>query len=390
MMPQTTPANGADRPTVVHLLESDGVYGAEQVVLNICLDPAMRAKYRCVIACLQSDAAKSGPLVATALAQDVEAIALPIRKHRLPFDLLRATQRLRQLQPLLIHTHNYKATALAAMMRFFSSQPIVTTCHLLYAEPRSSVSVRAMLWLEERMYRRLPIVFTVSGRLRQELIARGVSTSRLRTIPNGINPQISGLNEPTDRNRLRQSLGASPDTFVVINVARLSEQKNQFAIIEAARLMRDTHPHVRFWIAGDGPMRDTLREHIASYGLEDRVLLLGFRQDVSALLAGADAFLLTSIEEGLPMSLLEAMAARIPIATTAVGGIPEAVSDGYSAVMIDSSNARELSDQLALIVDSPAFRTRLAEAAHAEYVSRFSATSMARAYRTAYAEVIQA
>jgi glycosyltransferase involved in cell wall biosynthesis len=130
---------------------------------------------------------------------------------------------------------------------------------------------------------------------------------------------------PSERWRVRRALGIDDDTFVVISVARLDPVKDLATLLDAFALVRRRVPHSRLLIVGDGPDRATLAANAACLDLADSVTFIGYRSDVQSLLPSADLYVNSSITEGISITILEAMAAGLPVVATAVGGTPEVV-----------------------------------------------------------------
>src|SRR6185295_540247 len=148
-----------------------------------------------------------------------------------------------------------------------------------------------------------------------------VPETRLSEIGNGI--VIDDAERPAGQAAaLRRELGIAADAFVVMNVGRLAEQKAQTDLIAAVAQVRAAHPNIQLLILGEGHLRAAIDEQIAAAGLRDSVRILGFKQNVGDYLAIADAFALPSVDEGLPIALLEALAARVPAVCTPVGATP--------------------------------------------------------------------
>jgi glycosyltransferase involved in cell wall biosynthesis len=143
----------------------------------------------------------------------------------------------------------------------------------------------------------------------------------------------------------------------------------------AARLGAD-RPQLRFFIAGDGPLRSHLERRISAEHLESRVTLLGERSDIPELLAAADVYLNTSVAEGLCNAVMEAMAAGLPVLATAVGGTPELITDAETGLLFPARDVARGVDLLESLVASPALRQKLGTSARAVVVDRYEATAM--------------
>jgi len=177
---------------------------------------------------------------------------------------------------------------------------------------------------------------------------------------------------------------AVPQT--VLTVARLDPQKGLHDLVAAAALV----PEARVMVVGEGPERRALETRIAHLGLGDRVHLLGFRSDVPDLLAGSDLFVLPSLFEGLPLSILEAMAAGKPVVATAIGGNDEAVVDGATGLLVPPGDPRALADAIRALLRDPERRRRLGEAGRRRAEAEFSAPAMVRRVAAVYDELLAA
>jgi glycosyltransferase involved in cell wall biosynthesis len=155
------------------------------------------------------------------------------------------------------------------------------------------------------------------------------ASAKVRVIRNGIEPYSPSVS----RTAARQQLGVSSATIAVLSVGRLVWEKGYEATVDMAVRIKERHPHVRFFIVGDGPLHGSLAQRIQLAGLTEHVQLLGERRDIPLLLAAADVYLNTSVSEGLSNSIMEAMAAEVPVLASAVGGTPELVREGESGLL---------------------------------------------------------
>lgn len=182
--------------------------------------------------------------------------------------------------------------------------------------------------------------------------------------------------------------GGLPRGRVVLTVARLLRAKGLYDLVEAARTVVERHPDVRFAIAGDGPAESGLRAQIVRYGLERQVILLGHRPDVSRLLDRATVFCLPSHHEGVPLSVLEAMARGLPCVTTAVGGIPDVVRDGVDGIVVPPQDPPALAAAIERVLDDSGLAHGLGEAAASTAEREHTATIAARRYAELYRSVV--
>jgi glycosyltransferase involved in cell wall biosynthesis len=191
------------------------------------------------------------------------------------------------------------------------------------------------------------------------------------------------------RDATRAELGVDPDDVLAVTVANFRAPKGYRDLLDAARLVIDRDPAVRFVIVGQGPLESELRARHAQLGLGDRVRILGYRADAPRITAAADLFVLASHHEGLPVAVMEAFAAGVPVVATRVGGLAEAVDDEVSGRLVPVRRPDLLADAVGALARDPAGRRRLAIGAMAA-AGRFSATRSAAEIEAVYRQAIAA
>jgi glycosyltransferase involved in cell wall biosynthesis len=155
----------------------------------------------------------------------------------------------------------------------------------------------------------------------------------------------------------------SDDEVLSLTVANLRRNKDYPTLLRAARAALDAEPRLRFAAVGQGPLAQEVAALHATLGLGDRFLLLGFRRDVHDLMAAADVFTLSSAHEGLPVAVMEAFAHGLPVVATAVGGLPQQVTDGAQGLLVPPGRPEALADALLTLARDPGMRARMGTAA---------------------------
>jgi len=164
---------------------------------------------------------------------------------------------------------------------------------------------------------------------------------------------------PSSRAEIRRSLGIANDAPVVICVANLRKEKDYPNLMRAAATVLESHPDAVFLAVGQGPLETELAALHTRMGLGDRFRFLGYREDVRALLSAADVFALGSLQEGLPVAIMEALHQGLPIVATDVGGVGEAVTDGVNGFLVAPSDSGALASALIAVLEDPELRHRL-------------------------------
>jgi len=189
-----------------------------------------------------------------------------------------------------------------------------------------------------------------------------------------------------DRAAARAELGAAEHEVVIGTVANLRATKGYPDLLDAARIVVDELPDVRFVAVGRGPLEDELRSQQARLELGDRFVFLGYRPDALAVMSAFDVFCLPSHFEGLPVALMEALALGLPVVATRVGGVAEVVTDGEEAVLVPPAHPAELAAALVALARDPQRRAVMGAAA-LERSTRFDAPQSVRAVEAVYREV---
>jgi glycosyltransferase involved in cell wall biosynthesis len=239
-------------------------------------------------------------------------------------------------------------------------------------ELRTPDKSRAQLTCQRLAYKTAHAVVANSDAAADVLRREGVADTKIRTIPNGVD--VSAYTPVGRRERLRR----------IITVANLRPEKGYDTLIVAAALIVRHRPDVEFAVVGDGPLRGSLIDEVAARGLSSHFRFLGQRNDVPALLATSDVFVLASRSEACPNGVLEAMAAGLPIVATRVGGIPELIDAGRTGMLVDADDAGALATSVIDLMDRPDFAHHLGRAARERAERRFSLDQMIGSFERLY------
>jgi len=320
-----------------------------------------------------------GPLAPRAADLGIPVVPLAIRNH---LDLP-AARRLAGLLPrgpyAILHFHTARAHALAAFLGGSSGVSRVVTRRMDYRLRGG--------WYTRRLYNHgVQAVIAISEGVRAMLITSGVEPARIHLVPSGVEPERFAP-QPGARSAARARYGITDGQWLAVVVGALEERKGHTVLLEALAALRD--PRLRVLCAGDGSLRDALPARAAALGLGDRVRFLGAVDDVAELLAAADAFLMPSHHEGLGVAALEAMAAGIPVVASRVGGLPEAVVDGETGLLVPPADPAALAAAITRLAADPAHARELGAAGRARVQARFSMTAMAEGTLAVYRELVE-
>lgn len=363
----------ASSPAIGHVVLSLDVGGLERVVATLA--KAQRAAgARVFVYALDR---------AGALAEPLPAAGVPVRtvgRSQYGFDpgaVMRLARMLRKDGVRIVHGHNYGAVwygALAA--RLMRGTRVIYTIHGAVTSARRSTSRLLHLGLVN------DVVF-VSAHARTVARTAGLVVERhVHTIVNGVD--LAAFAVPGDGRTIRREHGIAEDAPVCGIVARLTEAKDHPTLFAAVARLRESYPGLHCLVVGDGELRVDLERDAASRGVGDRIHFAGARENVRDYLNAMDVFVLSSVTEGLAMTLLEAMAAARPIVATRVGGNPEAVEEGTTGLLVAPSNPGALASAIASLVDRPDVARAMGEAGRNRALRHFNLDSMRSRYQAVY------
>lgn len=303
------------------------------------------------------------------------AVARVTPGHRLA-GVWRLRRAIRADRPVVFHAHLSWPFACkhGVMAAWLARVPAIVGTAQLYLPPDGSLHPRIML---RPLRRILAVSDEVRRRYEREL---HVPAGRLAVVRNAI--RVPPRGQPADLPRRAALVRGRPD-YVVLTAARLHPQKGHAYLLAAAAQV----PDATFVFAGDGPLRAELEAHARDLGVADRVLFLGERADVPELLTAVDLVVLPSLFEGLPVSVLEAMAAERPVIATAIGGTDEAVTHERSGLLVPPRNPEALASAIRRLRSDPEFARRLAQAGRERVEREFSSAVTARQVMEIYDQV---
>lgn len=232
-------------------------------------------------------------------------------------------------------------------------------------------------------------VIAVSESTREFVVEKeGVPPGRATTVHNGID-LAKFQPRPELRAAARERWKIPADAFVVAGIGRLTYQKNFALFLDVAAAIAREHPRAVFALVGTGEDEPALRAQVKGLGLEDRVKFLGYVADMPALWPALDCLLLTSRYEGLPITILEAMACRVPIVASNLDGMREILRDGENADLVPPGEPEPYAERLRRLIAEPALAARHADAALATVRADYSAEAMARAVERIYLQYLE-
>jgi glycosyltransferase involved in cell wall biosynthesis len=350
----------ARRARVLYLSHAFMVGGAEEMVLNLVRH--LPDRFEPCVSCIN----QAGPI-----GEEIRKTGVPFRVLGLdpglrhPWGLIGIQRHLRELQPDIVHTFLLTASLYGRLAAMLARVPIIVGTEVnIYEQKRTRHA------LAERLLMRGTDRVIVSAESVRDFYIRQIHAdpARVDVVYNAVD--WSQLETTMTPQALRASVGAPADAPLAGIIARLTEQKAHRCLFDAmASTAKLERLHVI--VVGDGDLREDLRARVERLGLSARVHFLGARRDLGNLLAAIDLFVMPSLWEGLPLSMVLAMGAGLPVVATRVAGIPEVVQDGVTGLLVPAADVTALGSAMATLVSDPSYGRTLGAAAAAFVRPRF-------------------
>jgi glycosyltransferase involved in cell wall biosynthesis len=360
---------------VLHIVPSLVPYGLERIVGTLAV---MTSRQRFEVSVASLFAEQPGSLAASVEAQGVRVFHLG-KRHGLDARMFwRINRLLEELHPDIVHTHNYVLRyTLPATLRHRT--PIVI--HTIHNVADHEVD-RLGVWLQRVAFRLgvQPVVIAEAAAASFERVYR---MPRPSLIMNGIDVARHAV-PAIGRENWRRREGFHSDDLLFVCVARLDKQKNHRDLLQAFAAGPARLTNCRLLLAGDGYLRSELERRARDLGISGQVHFLGRREDVPELLGACDVFVLASLWEGNPLSVMEAMAAGLPVVATSAGGVPELVDSGTHGIIVPPGELPGLARAMVHMANDLSLRQSMGAAAAAYARNKFDDRQMVEAYESLY------
>jgi glycosyltransferase involved in cell wall biosynthesis len=286
----------------------------------------------------------------------------------------------------LLHSHGYKGNILlGSMPSAFRKLPLVSTLHG-YTSSGGLTKMRLYEWLDRVMLSRLDAVVLVNESMQHHPKLERVKKADFRIIRNGI-PPLEEVGSPADDPSLSQLSNFCENGCIIGAVGRLSPEKGFHHLIDAFKMIAADCIDCKLLILGEGGERNRLEVKVRSLGLQERVFLPGYVHNAAYYMKFFDIFVLSSITEGLPITLLEAMQQNIPVICSRAGGVVNVLHHGQNGLLVEHSDPAALAEAIKRILRDANLREELGRKAGREVRKKYSSERMAREYGELYRAV---
>jgi glycosyltransferase involved in cell wall biosynthesis len=363
---------------VVQLISSGGCYGAENMLLTLA-SSFERIGVETILLVFHNLHRPNLEFAERARARGLSVHILPC-KGRTDWTAVQGIREcMREYAVDVLHTHGYKADLFGYLAAKLERKPIISTCHNWTRGAALNLYYRLDRW----MLKRFNMVVAVSDNVAEKLKLSGISGSRIRVVSNGIDASLLQNASPS----LRRDFGLA-SARVIGMVARLDMQKGFEYLLPAFREILKEFPDALLVLVGDGPARTILDQMVCDLRIEQNVIFAGVQADMACVYASIDLLVLPSLNEGLPMTLLEAMSAARPVVATRVGAIPEVIVDGQTGLLVDPGTTTALTAALARLLRSPQLCLHLGSQAQSWVRRHYTSQSMVEKYLQVYKELL--
>ena len=371
----------SERLSVLQFLTLFGIGGTERQVLNL-VQGLDTSRFGVEVACLKRWGA---------LLPEMEATGVPITEykttslynHTAVWNQVRFLKHLRKRHIEIVHTYGFHSNVFAIPAARLAGAAVVVASIRDTGEHLTPMQRR----VEKLFCRMADCVVTNAEAVRKRLTDEGYAAEKIVVIHNGI--ELTRYARKPAESGLHRELGVPSNTPLVAVFARLNELKGIEYFLRAVAGLIHRFKHVRFLVVGDGSSRLELEKYAQQLGLTKHVVFLGFRLDVPTLLSEISVSVLPTLSEGLSNSLLEAMAASVPVVATRVGGNSEVVQGGITGLLVPPRDSEALGRAIAQFLDQPSLGTKFGLAGRERVTKRFALDQMTRATERLYEGLIE-
>lgn len=411
----TNPSSNPMNPTnlkVLHIIDSGGLYGAEVMLLNLVAEQ-IKLGIDPTIASIGENSIKEKPIEAETLKKNFKLKIIRMRPGPNYFGAMKVLNFAHNNGFDLMHSHGYKGNILFGFMpKSIRRLPLVSTLHG-WTSTNGISKMKIYEWLDRKSLRFIDAVVLVSEGMKFHPKLKHLDSKNTHIIPNGIpisdcqfddfnnrpinesstQPSNHSTNQQFDQSATQQTLDQRvinfcQKGFTIGSIGRLSAEKGYKYLIEALRLLIKEGFDARLIIIGEGDERENLERLAAQYNLSNRVLMPGYKEDAKQYLPFIDIYAISSLTEGLPLTLLETMQAKVPIVASKVGGIPEVLDNGRLGLLVKPCKINALAEAISLIFNDKRFVKQMTNAAYHKVTSYYASKNMASRYLDIYKEII--
>ncbi len=379
---------------ILHIIDSGGLYGAEVMLLNL-IEEQIVLGLKPIIASIGDNKTAEKPFETEAIKRGFNLIKFRMTPGPNIYGACTLLKFAKKNNIDLLHSHGYKGNILLGFIpHFIRKIPIITTLHG-YTSTRGLSKMRVYEWLDSMSHKFINSVVLVNKGMLSHPKLKNRNNIKFKIINNGI--PITNSNNQINSNNSTNPINTSIVTpqiekfcknhFVIGSIGRLSTEKGFIYLIEALNQLKKKGVSARLIIIGEGSEREKLEKIIIKSGIKDNVLFTGYVKNANRFIPFFNVYAISSLTEGLPITLLEAMQAKVPIVATKVGGIPEVIKNNYDAILVNPCCPEQLVNAFYKIYNDNNFALKLTINAYKNLTRNYSSNNMASKYNKLYLTV---
>ena len=368
---------------VMHIISTLGFFGAEKVMLELARALSF-SEYKPYIGIICRNLNQCLDIENEAQKYNLE-YKIFLCKRRMDIKTITEINRyLKNNKVDIVHSHGYKSNIYCFLASLDIGVKKVVTCHNWLS---GSLKMKLYEILDKVLLKYCDKVVAVSDTLKKEIIKSGILYKKIVVINNGID--IAKLKTDGREKRVKTSLSIKENDRIIGTVGRLVPEKGYTYLLKAFKNVSSKFPYSKLLFVGDGPLKDTLIAEAKSLGLKEKVLFLGIRNDIPDVLDCMEIFVMTSLNEGMPVALLEAMAAKKPVIATRVGAIPRIIDNERTGILIEPKDTDGISNAIIRLFYKQDFAHFLALQGFEKVKNEFSSQKMSEEYLKVYKEIMR-
>lgn len=371
--------------SVLHLCSSLGMFGGENVLISLAKE-MQSSQFIPIIGVLRNTKNPHTEIADEASRDKIDYVIFPCNGRLDLKTIFQIREYIKSHKIKIIHSHDFKSDFYGFFAALLTPIPIIATCHNWIA---ANSKASFYNYVDQLLLRYFDFTVAVSPSVKNILLDKGVSHEKIAIISNGVFLENFHGNNSVKTIDLRLEFGIPPDCPIVGTVGRLSPEKGYTFFLRAANEVLKDLKDVYFLIVGDGPQRQELINLSSSLGIERNVIFAGIRTDIARIYSLLDIFVISSVMEGLPMVLLEALASHKSVVATNVGAIPQVIEHEVNGLLVEPGNIEALVKAIRSLLENKCQAENLAQRGY-EKVSRFfSARVMADKYIDVYQKLFK-
>ncbi len=370
---------------MLHLIDSAGMYGAEKVVITL-LDELKDTDFPGILGCIREREDETPHIATEAITHNIPVRYFTMKRGFNLSGIMNISKYVRDNKITVVHSHGYKPNI---FLHIVSSKRLkkISTVHG-WSKETAHLKTRLYEYLDALALKRMNCIIAVSKAVEKDLIKRGLQKEKIEIIYNGINVNHARNASHLNTSQLLKEYEIPPGTFVIGTLGRLAIVKGHSYLIQAIPSILKEIPGCMLLIAGSGPLYSNLNNLIKALGLENNIKLIGYIKELEPFFSSIDLFVLPSLSEGLPISLLEAMRHGKPCVASAAGGITEIITDGAAGLLVPPANVKALAQAITSLYKDEGRMKQLSANGQKLVECNFSAKSMANQYEALYSKIV--